>query len=264
MGSKTKDYSKEFFDKANELHNYKYDYTNSVYINSRTDITILCKECNTTFNQKPNEHTRVRKTPIRGKFSNANGGCPNCRLKVLSLAQTKNSSDYISKANELHKNIYDYSDTEIDILNTPCYGDKKISITIKCQKHGKVKVSKLQHIDKHNPQVCPSCSRYNQKLIDLLSQKGHTSDLEKLGTEIPTIFYILKFKDFYKYGLTTKSIQLRYKNLKEDYKIIQEIKTDLTTAIELEELLHNYCVINKLKIRPKLLEGNGSTECFTI
>lgn len=264
MGSKTKDYSEEFFNKAKTLHNNQYDYSNSIYVNSRIAINIKCTLCNTEFNQKPNEHIRIRKTPVRGMFTNTNGGCPTCRIETLRKARTKGKDEYIQKANLIHGNCYDYSETEEDILNTPCYGDKKIKITIKCKEHGAVKVSKLNHIDKAYPQICPLCSEYRQKLIDLTSTKGNTDFLENLGKNIPTIFYIIKFENFYKYGLTTRSIKERYRTVKKDYTIVQEISTTLDIAIKLEQIVEQYCLKLNLKIRPKLLEGNGSTECFTI
>jgi len=54
-----------FKQKANKLHNFKYNYDKTIYVNSKTKIEILCKSCKTSFWQTPNNHLRGR-------------GCPKC------------------------------------------------------------------------------------------------------------------------------------------------------------------------------------------
>lgn len=56
--------SKIFVDKANKIHDYKYDYSKSSYINSRTKIEIICKK-HGSFQQIPNSHL-------------SGAGCPKC------------------------------------------------------------------------------------------------------------------------------------------------------------------------------------------
>ena len=45
----------EYILKANKIHNFKYDYSESVYINSRTRIKIICPE-HGYFYQLANSH----------------------------------------------------------------------------------------------------------------------------------------------------------------------------------------------------------------
>jgi hypothetical protein len=54
-----------FFEKANKIHEYKYDYSKSEYINSRSKMTIICKK-HGEFIQNCNSH-------LMGN------GCPSCR-----------------------------------------------------------------------------------------------------------------------------------------------------------------------------------------
>lgn len=63
--SDSKNYTTEaFVEKANQMHNNKYDYTKTVYINSTTKVKIICPK-HGDFNQVPAEH-------LQGK------GCPSC------------------------------------------------------------------------------------------------------------------------------------------------------------------------------------------
>jgi len=58
------DKTKEFINKAKEVHGDLYDYSEIDYINSQTKIIIRCKE-HGDFKQRPNSHLRC-------------GGCKLC------------------------------------------------------------------------------------------------------------------------------------------------------------------------------------------
>jgi hypothetical protein len=57
---------KEFIDKANIIHNYKYDYNKVNYTNSYTKVEIVCPK-HGSFLQKPGEHLHSK------------AGCPICK-----------------------------------------------------------------------------------------------------------------------------------------------------------------------------------------
>jgi hypothetical protein len=65
----------EFFNRANEIHNYTYDYKNTKYIDYNTKVNILCKK-HGEFNQLPIHH-------LRGS------GCPICRSSKGELRISK-------------------------------------------------------------------------------------------------------------------------------------------------------------------------------
>ena len=56
----------QFVTKADKVHNNKYDYSNSVYINNKTKLDILCTKCNVVFSVVPNSHLDMKT------------GCPTC------------------------------------------------------------------------------------------------------------------------------------------------------------------------------------------
>lgn len=83
-------YTKELFiNRANEIHNNKYDYSLVEYINSKTNVIILCKT-HGVFEQSPNRHL-------------SGNGCIQCGY----VRDTTES--YINKAKKIHNDKYDYS-----------------------------------------------------------------------------------------------------------------------------------------------------------
>lgn len=79
MKKHTKD---DFITKAKEIHGDKYDYSKVVYKNSKTKVTILCKECGNEFEMKPNNH-------LNGQ------NCPNCvKNNFADFFRKRNTEDF--------------------------------------------------------------------------------------------------------------------------------------------------------------------------
>lgn len=62
----------EFIEKSNIVHNNKYEYKNSKYINTRSNITITCK--------KHGDFEQIANTHLRGKGCTKCVSCPKCQL----------------------------------------------------------------------------------------------------------------------------------------------------------------------------------------
>lgn len=129
---KTIDYKKysteDFINKAKKVHEDKYDYSKTKYINAKTKVCIICKE-HGEFNMLPNHH-------LNGQ------GCPKCKGRNLEF------QDIINKANKIHNNKYDYSKV--------IYNKMHDKVTIICPIHGEFIQSLSKHISKH--QGCPFCA----------------------------------------------------------------------------------------------------------
>lgn len=97
-----------FIEKANKIHGNKYDYSQINYINSQTNIKILCKE-HGLFEQLPINHLKGNQ-------------CYKCSNIV------KNTEDFIKKSNNIHKNLYNYSKTK--------YKSSREKVIIICKIHG--------------------------------------------------------------------------------------------------------------------------------
>ncbi len=118
----------DFIRKANEKHKNKYDYSKVVYLNSKTDVIVVCPE-HGPFNITPARH-------ICGV------GCEQC-LQHKRL----NTAEFIAKARAIHGDEYDYSQTE--------YINSNVPVTIICKKHGAFKQKPIYHT--YNKSGCPVC-----------------------------------------------------------------------------------------------------------
>jgi hypothetical protein len=108
---KCSEYKKEnFIQNAIKIHGDKYDYSKVNYINSKTDVIVICKS-HGEFTQRPSHH-------IHGT------GCKKC--SIISLKS--NTDEFIEKAIQKHGDLYDYS--KVDYISC----NEKVLII--CKKHG--------------------------------------------------------------------------------------------------------------------------------
>ena len=138
--------TKEFITKANQIHNFKYDYSKTDYVNSRTKINIICKK-HGEFYQQPRYH-------LNGH------GCSFCSGRRIM------TQDFIKKVNEIHNFKYDYSKTN--------YINAITKITIICLKHGEFKQQPKNHLNNHG---CPKCvhtiSKSETKWLNKLEKQNN-------------------------------------------------------------------------------------------
>ena len=121
--------TEEFIQKARLIHGDKYDYSQTVYINSRSKVNIICPK-HGVFLQMPTHH-------LNGS------GCSNC---CNNLKPTK--EQFIQKAKAIYGDKYDYSLAE--------YENSYTKIKIICPKHGIFLQRPRDHLQ-HNG--CPSCAK---------------------------------------------------------------------------------------------------------
>lgn len=88
---KTKEYYLEIFKK---VHCDKYNYDESIFINSKIKIKIYCKFCNCYFEQPPYRHKKY--------------GCQKCGFKLISSTR----EEFIKESIEKHGNLYGYEQVE--------------------------------------------------------------------------------------------------------------------------------------------------------
>ena len=144
--------NQEFIEKANLIHNNKYDYSKVEYVNSRTKVCIICPE-HGEFWQTPHHH-------LNGH------GCSKCRNENNGDRCRGDVKEFIEKANKIHKNKYDYSKVE--------YINSHTKVCIICPEHGEFWQSPYVHIQGHE---CPECAKIkrvknNKHSIDEFIQKS--------------------------------------------------------------------------------------------
>lgn len=278
-----------FIHKSKKKFGDRFTYENTIYTNSHKKVIINCKihgdfeiaptnhlsgnggckacsgrpEINTNIMVKMlKEHFGKRydytKVDYNGVFSNItlicqqhgpfektphnvfnSEGCPHC------IKYTFN--DFFDKAKKIHGNKYDYS-----LVN---YTTTKDFVDIVCPKHGPFSQTPNRHLDGRG---CPTCGI----IANLLSNRAPTD---------PCNIYYLKLEykghNFWKIGITSKSLQTRFRLLIKDNVEIVESNVQPTTigcAIEAEsKILKMYK--EDLEYRGHiLLHAKGGTECFRV
>lgn len=228
-----------FKNKCSELHNNKYDYSRVKYVKNTIPVIIKCLVHDVEFTQMPAEH-------LSGKT-----GCRQCVRSKQPQTKLKDVNLFIKQAKEIHGDQFDYS--EVDYKGTHRH------VMIKCKKHDSIFLQ------------APSHHLYGKNGCQLCKNKGHKwsrNDFVNKYENTPCLFYIIKCIDgdeeFYKLGITGKTLNKRYNNynLPYDYITILEY-TD--TAANVWDLEYHYKKIFKhLYYKPLKYFHGSSTETFKL
>lgn len=136
---------KEIIDKANQIHNNRYDYsliTN--YTHSERECPIICPD-HGVFIQKMSGHL-------------CNHGCPICGGS--KLLDTK---EFIKKSRLVHGRKYSYSKVK--------YINGKTKVIITCKDHGDFKQEPTSHLQGRGCPVC-RCS-YGERIVSRILEEKH-------------------------------------------------------------------------------------------
>ena len=128
--------TKDFIEKAKEVHGDKYDYSKVEYVNNNTKVCIICP-IHGEFWQMPQNHINQKQ------------GCSKCSHRSFKYT----TKEIISKAKEVHGDKYDYS--KVEYINS----DTKVCII--CPIHGEFWQKMSKHVN--NKEGCPNCAK-NKKL----------------------------------------------------------------------------------------------------
>jgi len=127
VNSKAKETFLTLEERFNKKHNFKYDYSQAVYLNNTTKLNIIC--------------------PIHGLFQQASAnhlksGCLKCSGRYLHTTE-----EFIEKAKKVHGNRYIYSSS--------VYLKNSKNVTITCRVHGDFPQIARNHL---NGAGCPKCA----------------------------------------------------------------------------------------------------------
>lgn len=151
----------DFITKAKQLHNNKYDYSQTNYTNSRSNVNIICP-IHGMFEQRASSHL-------------AGNGCPQC-AKIWSDEHRENlqkssrksrgmtTDEWIAKAKSVHGDTYDYSQT--------VYVNQRTNVKIICKKHGLFEQKADSHIRGSGCRLCGLESE-NHKGVHKWSDEQH-------------------------------------------------------------------------------------------
>ena len=127
--------TEEFINKANEIHNNKYDYSKSEYVTTDEKVCVICHNKD----EFGEEHGEFWVTP-HAHIGSMKSGCPKCSNKFGSQER------FIKLANLRFNNFYDYSKVE--------YKNALTDVTIICPFHGEFEITPNEHLSGRG---CPNC-----------------------------------------------------------------------------------------------------------
>ena len=119
----------EFIEQAIDIHGKRYNYSLVDYTGTKNKVIIICKE-HGKFTQSPSKHL-------------AGQGCNECSGRIKPTI-----ANFISRANKVHNNKYDYSESKFKI--------RMDKAKIICPIHGEFYQSVNNHL---RGQGCPKCGQ---------------------------------------------------------------------------------------------------------
>lgn len=119
--------TEEFIRRAKGVHGNKYCYDEVDYVNSKTEVKIICPT-HGMFLQRPNYH-------LNGH------GCPIC-----GRSQKLTKNDFVNKSKQIHNNKYNYSNVE--------YINNHTKVCIICPVHGEFLQLPSEHLRGKGCQKC--------------------------------------------------------------------------------------------------------------
>lgn len=122
--------TKQFINKAKNIHGDKYNYLKTNYIKSLEPVEIICP-IHGSFWQKPNIHL-------------SGCGCPGCAKRLPNTS----ADEFIKKANLIHSGKYNYTNV--------VYKNRTTKIEIICPIHGSFFQTPNNHL---NGRGCPGCAK---------------------------------------------------------------------------------------------------------
>jgi len=227
--------TESFINKANLKHHNKYDYSNTIYVNSRKKLSIFCNT-HGIFNLTPNSHY-------------SGNGCPSCGRKKVVNSRLLTQTEVINRMNKLHHFKYDYSKL--------IYKNIFKKVIIICPIHGQFLQTPHGHLHSKGCKQCNHQSVYTKtSWISVCNSKK----------ELPIVYIIRCFnktEQFIKIGKTSLVVIKRFcgkNNMPYSYEIVKEIKglPDFIwdKEIDLQKKYKNF------SYSPLIQFGGSKQECF--
>jgi len=134
-----------FIEKANKVHNNKYNYSKFSYINLRTKGIIICK-IHGDFLQSAGCHLYGNG---RRRGSTVGCGCPKCKGLLSKLTKVSNINIFLEKVKHVKEHIgKNYSYSKFTYIN------RRTKSIIICPKHGEFLQTPSDHLNGYG---CPYC-----------------------------------------------------------------------------------------------------------
>ena len=143
-----------FIKESNEVHQNKYDYSKVDYKGVTTKVKIICP-VHGEFWQTPRVH-------LMGC------GCPKCGFERQNDATRLTTEEFITRANKIQGNKYDYSKVE--------YVDYMTKVCIICPEHGEFWQTPNKHL---LGQGCPKCGNTKKLTLTEFIERSRKIHMDK-------------------------------------------------------------------------------------
>ena len=147
--------TQEFIYRANKIHNFKYDYSKTIYKHGKIKVIIVCPE-HGEFLQRASTHLEGHQ-------------CSKCTNNIKLTTK-----EFIEKANKIHKLRYDYSRSN--------YINAYSKIIIICKRHGKFLQKPNLHLSGRGCQKCNGNNKLSTKEFIKRAKKIHGNRYSYLKT----------------------------------------------------------------------------------
>jgi hypothetical protein len=204
--------NEQFIQKANKVHNNRYDYSKVNYVRSNYKIKIIC--------------------PVHGEFEQiaANHLRYGCHLCYKSY--NSNIKEFIDKIEKIHGDKYDYSKAD--------YKNSFTKIKIICPVHGEFEQTPNRHLSGQcGCPKCPSVISYaQQELIDFIKEDKTINDREVIKPNELDIFIPSKNIAIEYHGIYWHSYNKLESNI-EKYKHHNKASICFDKGIQLIQIFEN-------------------------
>jgi len=219
---KRMDTTESFIAKAMKIHDGKYDYSDTVYVNSHVKVSVICP-IHGHFMIKADDHLQGR-------------GCFECGNLKKGQYCKLSSAEFISKAKRKHNNVYSYDNT--------IYTDNATKVIVTCPIHGDFEVTPNNHLSKRSG--CPVCreSKGEQAVREFLEASKIKFTPQKRFPDCK-YKYTLPF-DFY---IPSKNLIIEFDGIQHFEPVDQWGGQEYFDEIQEKDSIKNqYCIDNSIKM----------------
>lgn len=177
--------TEKFIEKAKRVHSDKYNYDKVEYKTAKVKVLIYCNVHNEYFEQTPDKH-------LQGN------GCVKCGRERTAASKQRSTKEFIKKANEVHKDIYDYTSVK--------YTKSNQKVEIICKKHGPFKQLPSEHLqgkgckkcgyERGSKQNTSNSKKFIEKSIEVHGDKYDYSKVKYTNAKVPVIIICKKHGEF--------------------------------------------------------------------
>lgn len=222
-----------FIARCKGVHGDKYDYSQTIYKNSRTKFNVTCSKHGAfQVNLKAHIHREQ--------------GCPLCKYRKRGVGQS--TDGYIEQFNQRYNNAYKYIDVNTETKN----------VIFECATHGEQHIKIGSHL---RGVGCYECF----KLVNGYVKEDFIGRCNLKNVQ-GTLYFVRIFSEnesFLKIGITSNSISHRLQEIKPQYnfEIIKAVNGDPAFIYDTESSIRKLFSSNSYK---PLHYFGGHTECFTM